>query len=204
MAIESGQRRLITDFSGINGAPAWSPDGREMAVVLSKTGSPKIYAVNLANGVMRQLTFGQSIDTEPRYTPDGRSLVFTSGRGGNPQIYRLSLADGSISRLTYDGTYNARACMTPNNQELVMIHRQEDKRFNIGVQHIGSGQIMTLTRGSMDESPSMAPNGKMVVYATQAGNQGILAITSLDGAIQMRLPARDGDVQEPAWSPFLG
>jgi len=204
VAIESGQRRLITDFSGINGAPAWSPDGREMAVVLSKTGSPKIYAVNLANGVMRQLTFGQSIDTEPRYTPDGRSLVFTSGRGGNPQIYRLSLADGSISRLTYDGTYNARACMTPNNQELVMIHRQEDKRFNIGVQHIGSGQIMTLTRGSMDESPSMAPNGKMVVYATQAGNQGILAITSLDGAIQMRLPARDGDVQEPAWSPFLG
>ena len=204
VSVETGQRRLITDFSGINGAPAWSPDGREMAVVLSKAGSPKIYAVNLQSGAMRQLTFGDSIDTEPRYAPDGKSIVFTSGRGGSPQIYRLSLADNSISRLTYDGTYNARASLTPSNQDLVLIHRQEDKRFNIGVQHMGSSQIFLVTNGDMDESPSVAPNGKMVVYATQTGHQGILAMTSLDGAVQIKLPARDGDVQEPTWSPFLG
>lgn len=204
VSVENGQRRLISDFSGINGAPAWSPDGREMAVVLSKSGSPKIYAVNLASGSMRQLTFGSAIDTEPRYAPDGRSIVFTSGRGGNPQIYRLSLADGSISRLTYDGTYNARASLTPNNQDLILIHRQEDKRFNIGVQRMGTSQINSITHADMDESPSVAPNGKMVVYATQMGHQGILAIASTDGAIQLKLPARDGDVQEPAWSPFLG
>ncbi len=204
VSVESGQRRLITDFSGINGAPAWSPDGREMAVVLSKNGSPKIYAVNLSSGAMRQMSFGDSIDTEPRYSADGHSLVFTSGRGGNPQIYRMSLADGSISRLTYDGTYNARATLTPNNQDLVLIHRLEDKRFNIGVQHMGASQIMSITHGDMDESPSVAPNGKMVVYATQMGHQGVLAISSVDGAIQIKLPARDGDVQEPAWSPFIG
>lgn len=204
VSVETGQRRLITDFAGINGAPAWSPDGREMAVVLSKTGSPKIYAVNLANGAMRQMTYGNSIDTEPRYAPDGRSIVFTSGRGGNPQIYRLSLSDGSISRLTYDGTYNARASLTPNNQDLVLIHRLEDKRFNIGVQHMGSSQILSVTHADMDESPSVAPNGKMIVYATQVGHQGVLAITSLDGAIQIKLPSNNGDVQEPAWSPFLG
>jgi TolB protein len=204
VSVENGQRRLITDFSGINGAPAWSPDGRDMAVVLSKAGSPKIYSVNLQSGAMKQLTFGDSIDTEPRYAPDGKSIVFTSGRGGNPQIYRLSLADNSITRLTYDGTYNARASLTPSNQDLVLIHRQEDKRFNIGVQHMGSSQIFTVTHADMDESPSVAPNGKMIVYATQTGHQGILAITSLDGAVQIKLPARDGDVQEPAWSPFLG
>lgn len=204
VAVATGQRRLITNFSGINNAPAWSPDGREMAVVLSKSGSPKLYAVNLATGAMRQLTFGSSIDTEPRYTPDGRAIVFTSGRGGEPQIYRLSLSDGRVTRLTYDGNYNARASMTPNNQDLVVMHRQEDKRFNIGVQHMGSTQIYSVSHADMDESPSLAPNGKMVVYATQIGHQGILAISSLDGAIQMKLPARDGDVQEPAWSPFLG
>lgn len=202
--VESGQRRLITDFVGINGAPAWSPDGRQMAVVLSKSGSPKIYLVDISSGAMKQVTFGPSIDTEPRFTPDGRSLVFTSGRGGNPQIYRLSLGDGSITRLTYDGNYNARPAMTPNNQDLVMIHRQEDRSFNIGVQHAGSTQIIPITHSSMDESPSIAPNGKMVVYATTIGHQGMLAIASLDGAIQIKLPARDGDVQEPAWSPFLG
>jgi len=204
VSVETGQRRLISDYDGINGAPAWSPDGREMTIVLSESGSPKLYAVNLSSGSMKQLTFGNAIDTEPRYAPDGRSIVFTSGRGGNPQIYRLSLADGSISRLTYEGTYNARASLTPNNQDLVLIHRQEDKRFNIGVQHMGSSQINSITHADMDESPSLAPNGKMVVYATQMGHQGILAIASVDGAIQIKLPARDGDVQEPAWSPFLG
>jgi len=204
VAVETGQRRLITDFAGINGAPAWSPDGRQMAVVLSKTGSPKLYTVDLASGAMRQVTFGDSIDTEPRYAADGRSIVFTSGRGGSPQIYRLSLADGSINRLTYDGNYNARPSMTPNNQDLVLIHRQEDKRFNIGVQRLGNSQIMTITHSSMDESPSVSPNGKMVAYASTQGHQGILGIASLDGAIQIKLPATDGDVQEPAWSPFLG
>lgn len=202
--VESGQRRLITDFAGINGAPAWSPDGHSMAVVLSKSGSPKIYLVSLDSGSMKQMTFGNAIDTEPRFAPDGRSIVFTSGRDGTPQIYRLSLSDGSISRLTYDGNYNARGSLTPNNQELVMSHRQEDKSFNIGVQSLGQTQITSLTHSSLDESPSVAPNGKMVVYATQLAQKGILGIVSIDGLVQIKLPARDGDVQEPAWSPFLG
>jgi TolB protein len=204
VVVATGQRRLITNFPGINGAPAWSPDGREMAVVLSKSGSPKIYTVNLASGAMTQKTFGDSIDTEPRYTPDGRSIVFTSGRGGGPQIYKLSLADGSITRMTYDGNYNARPMMSPNNQDLVLIHRQEDRSFNIGVQHGLTSSIQAITHASMDESPTVSPNGKFVAYATQLGRQGILGIASIDGQIQIKLPARDGDVQEPAWSPFLG
>jgi TolB protein len=204
VAVATGQRRLITNFPGINGAPAWSPDGREMAVVLSKSGSPKIYTVNLASGAMTQKTFGDSIDTEPRYTPDGRSIVFTSGRGGGPQVYRLSLADGSVTRMTYDGNYNARPMMSPNNQDLILIHRQEDRSFNIGVQHGTTSSIQAITHASMDESPTVSPNGKLVAYATQLGRQGILGIASIDGQIQIKLPARDGDVQEPAWSPFLG
>lgn len=200
--IATGQRRLLTDFTGINGAPAWSPDGRQLAVVLSKSGSAKIYSVDLASGMMKQLTFGEAIDTEPRYSPDGRSLLFTSGRGGSPQIYRLSLADGGISRVTYDGNYNARASYSPNQQNIVMLHR-EDRQFNIAVQNVASGRITPLTNSPMDESPSISPNGRLILYATHYQDKGVLAITSLDGSIKMRLPSRDGDVQEPAWSPFL-
>lgn len=203
VAVATGQRRLLTDFTGINGAPAWSPDGRQLAVVLSKGGNPKIYSVDLSSGSMKQLTFGEAIDTEPRYSPDGRSILFTSGRGGSPQIYRLSLADGGISRVTYDGNYNARASYTPNQQNIVMLHR-EDRQFNIGVQNVRSGRITPLTNSQMDESPTVSPNGRLILYATHFQNRGVLAITSLDGAIKMRLPSRDGDVQEPAWSPFLG
>lgn len=201
--VATGLRRLITDFPGINGAPAWSPDGRQMAVVLSKSGSAKLYSVDLGTGLMKQLTFGNAIDTEPRYSPDGRSILFTSGRGGSPQIYRLSLADGRVTRMSYKGNYNARASYTPDQQSIVMLHR-EAKDFNIGVQATNTNQVLTLTNSTMDESPSIAPNGRLVLYATHDQYHGILAMVSIDGSIKLKFPSRDGDIQEPAWSPFIG
>lgn len=203
VAVETGQRRLLTDFPGINGAPAWSPDGRQLAVVLSKGGSPKIYTVDLATGTMKQITFGEAIDTEPRFSPDGQSLLFTSGRGGSPQVYKLTFATGAVSRVTFDGNYNARASYTPNQQNVVMLHR-EDRAFNIGVMQVGSSTVTPLTDSPADESPSVAPNGRLVLYATRYQDKGMLAIVSIDGRVRMRMPPRDGDIQEPAWSPYLG
>lgn len=201
--VESGRRRLVTDFTGINGAPAWSKDGRQLAVVLSKSGNPKIYSVDLSSGNLKQLTFGDAIDTEPRFAPDGSSMLFTSGRGGSPQVYRLGLHDGAISRVTYEGNYNARASYTPDQRHIVMLHR-ENSSFNIGVQDIASGRVEQVTFSTLDESPSIAPNGRLILYATRYNDKGVLGIVSLDGRIRMRLPAREGDVQEPAWSPYLG
>ena len=201
--VTTGERRLITSFSGINGAPAWGPDGRSLAVVLSKAGSPNIYAIDLSSGSMKQLTFGNAINTEPRYAPDGNSLLFTSGRGGTPQIYQLNLASGQINRVTFEGNYNARATFTPDQKQVVVLHR-EDKQFSIGVSDISSGQVTPLTFSPMDESPSVAPNGKMIVYASQEGNQGILKIVSTDGRAGVKIPSPSGSAQEPAWSGFLG
>jgi TolB protein len=201
--VASGNRQLITNFPGINGAPAWSPDGRQLAVVLSKEGSPNIYTVSLNAGEMKQITFGGSINTEPRYAPDGQSLLFTSGRGGSPQIYRLGLADGQISRLTFDGNYNARAMYTPNQKQIVLLHR-EDHQFNIGVHDMATSRISPLTFSSMDESPTVSPNGRFILYATHEGNKGTLALVSIDGRVRKRIPSASGDAQEPAWSPYLG
>lgn len=203
ISVETGKRRLVTDFPGINGAPAWSPDGKTLAVVLSKNGSPKIYSVNLESGAMKQLTYGAAIDTEPRFAADGRSLVFTSGRGGAPQVYRLNLEDGVVSRMTFEGNYNARPSYTPDLKHLVMLHR-EDKRFNIGVQSLETGTVLLLTNAEADEAPSVAPNGRFVIYATRSQGRGMLGLVSLDGEVKMIYPPRDGDIQEPAWSPFLG
>lgn len=202
VSVETGQRRLITSFPGINGAPAWSPDGRQLAVVLSKSGSPKIYSIDLGSGSMKQLTFGDAIDTEPRYSPDGNSLLFTSGRGGSPQVYRLSLADGQISRLTFEGNYNARASYTPDMKSIVMLHRDE-RQFNIGLQNANGGPVASLTFSGKDESPSVSPNSRLILYATHYQDKGVLGIVSIDGRIRMRLPASEGDIQEPAWSPYL-
>lgn len=202
VSVETGQRRLITNFPGINGAPAWSPDGRQLAVVLSKSGTPKIYNIDLNSGTMKQMTFGDAIDTEPRFSPDGKSLLFTSGRGGSPQVYRLSLADGQVSRMTFEGNYNARASYTPDMKNIVMLHR-DDRQFNIGLQNATGGPVASLTFSGLDESPSVSPNSRLVLYATRFQDKGVLGIVSIDGRIRMRLPAREGDVQEPAWSPYL-
>lgn len=203
VSVETGKRRLISSFPGINGAPAWSPDGKQLALVLSKTGSPKIYTVNLATGQLKQLTFGDSIDTEPKFAPDGQSILFTSGRGGSPQVYSLKLADGQITRVTFDGNYNAKASYTPDQKNIVMLHRDE-RQFNIATQPAAGGSVSTLTFAALDESPTVSPNSRLILYATRYLNKGILGIVSIDGRIRMRLPSGNGDVQEPAWSPYLG
>jgi TolB protein len=201
--VASGSRRLVSSFPGINGAPAFSPNSRQLAMVLSKEDKPKIYVKDLIGDGVRQITDGWSIDTEPRWSPDGNAIIFTSDRGGSPQIYRVEIATGSTTRLTYNGNYNARASYTPDGSGLVMIHR-EDGQYYIALQDIASGRVILLSTTGYDQSPSIAPNGSMVIYATQAGGRPVLGISSTDGRVKIRLPARDGDVQEPAWSPFLG
>ncbi|MBS0350846.1 MAG: Tol-Pal system beta propeller repeat protein TolB [Proteobacteria bacterium] len=200
--LDTGQRRLITSFEGINGAPAFSPDGAKMAVVLTKTDNPKIYVVNLNTLSNEQITDGYSIDTEPLWSADGRSLIFTSDRDGAPQIYRYVFATGQISRLTYQGNYNAKASLSADNKTMIIMHR-ENGVFGIAKQDLQTGELQILANSGLEESPSLAPNGKMVLYATQYQGRGVLALVSIDGRTKVRLPARAGTLQEPAWSPYL-
>lgn len=190
----------VTNFAGLNGAPAFSPDGKQLALVLSKDGNPEIYVLNLETRRLRRITRHFGIDTEPSWTADGASIVFTSDRGGKPQIYMVTLADLSIERLTFEGDYNAKATMLPDGSGLVMVHRR-DGIFHIALLDLRRGRFTVLTETSLDESPSIAPNGSMLIYATQLGDDGILAAVSIDGGVKFNLPSSEGDVREPAWSP---
>lgn len=199
--ISTGQRRLVANYPGINGAPAWSRDGSQLAFVLSKEGAPHIYTLDLSTNVLVQRSSGVSIDTEPSWSPDGRSLIFTSSRSGGPQIYRVDLSAGAIERVTFEGNYNTSALFTPDGKDIVMLH-QQGGAYNIAVQNLQTGRINMLTTSGRDQSPSVAPNGRMVVFATKAGSRQVLGIVSTDTKVQLRLPAREGDVREPDWSPL--
>lgn len=201
--VTTGNRQVLSGFPGINGAPAWSPDDSKLAIVLSKSGNPKIYVMNVDGSAIRELTTGTSIDTEPSWSPDGKSLIFTSDRGGGPQIYQLNLADNSIQRLTYSGSYNARGEYTPDGGSIVMIHRAGTEQYGIAIQDLQSGTVQVLSQSGFDSSPSVAPNGRMVLYESDAGNEGVLGMVSIDGKVHLRIPAAVGSVQDPAWSPFL-
>ncbi|MZR62265.1 Tol-Pal system beta propeller repeat protein TolB [Alcanivorax sp. DP30] len=196
------QREKVSSFKGINGAPDWSPDGQKLALTLSRDGNPEIYVLDITTKALTRLTNHYGIDTEPRWLPDGENLVFTSSRSGGPQIYKLNINDKSVRRVSFQGAYNARPDVTPDGRYLVYVHRRNGS-FNVGVQDLQRGTFNIVTRTDMDESPSVAPNGSMVIYGTQDRGTGVLEAVSIDGRVKVELPSKEGEVREPAWSPFL-
>jgi TolB protein len=200
--LSTGQRRKLPGFPGINGAPAFSPDGQKLALTLSHKGSPDIFVMDLASEQAVQLTSDSAIDTEPVWTPDGVAIVFTSDRSGKPQLYRMPAAGGAAQRLTFEGKYNARASFSADGKSMAFVHQGEGG-YHIALSRPDGSGFKVLTDGRLDESPSFAPNGAMVLYATQAGGRGVLTAISSDGKSQHRLSAAEGDVREPAWSPYL-
>ncbi len=197
----TGVRRKLASFKGINGAPSWSPDGRSLAVTLSRDGNPEIYTLDLKSNALKRLTNSAGIDTEPVWDPDGRSIVFTSDRGGSAQLYRMPSGGGQARRLTFEGNYNAGADISPDGRKIAMVHGAGGG-YRIAVLDLGSGNLRVLTDGQQDESPSFSPNGSMIIYATGAGNRGVLAAVSVDGSFRQRLSLQAGNVREPVWSPF--
>lgn len=204
--LASGNREQITDFPGINSSPVWSPDGTRMAMVLSKDGNPDIYVMDLRTRELSKVTTHFALDTEPSWMPDGRSLLYTSEQGGEdrPQIYQVSLDTRWSERVTFQGIYNSKGMMMEDGQNLVLIHRFDTSEdYHLAIMNLERGTIRTLTNTALDESPTIAPNASMILYASKEGGRGVLNGVSIDGRIKFRLPVQQGDVREPAWSPFL-
>ena len=200
--LASGQRQVVANFKGSNSAPAWSPDGRKLAVVLSKEGNSQIYVVNADGTGVQRLTQSGGIDTEPRYSPDGGSIYFTSDRGGSPQIYRMGANGGDAQRVSFEGSYNVSPRPSADGKSLAFISRR-DGRFQLAVMDLASRQVQVLTDSNKDESPSFAPNSRMILIATETGGRGVLSAVSSDGRIKQRLSISAGDVREPAWGSFI-
>lgn len=195
------QRQVVADSKGINSAPAWSPDGRRLALSLSREGNPEIYVLELSTRQLRRLTNDPGIDTEPSWSPDGRQLVFTSDRSGRPQIYRMNAAGGPAERLTFEGDYSARASYAADGQSLALTTRVRGG-FHVATLRLDNRALQVLTDTPLDESPSFAPNGRMILYATEQRGRGVLASVSADGRVRQVYRLVEGDVREPAWSPF--
>jgi len=200
--LRTGKRTLVSDYPRINSSPAWSPDGNRLAMSLSKDGNSEIYIKDMNTGALTRLTNNGAIDTEPAWTADGRNIVFTSGRAGKPQIYQVSAMGGQARRLTFQGRYNAGASYSPDGRKMVLIS-DVNGGFKVGIYDPATRAINTLTNTSLDESPSFAPNGEMILYSTVYGGKNVLAAVSTDGSVQQVLRFNGGSVKSPAWSPQL-
>jgi TolB protein len=198
--IATGVVKRVISEKGINGSPAWSPDGTQLAITLSYETNPDIYIVDVASGRKRRVTDHYGIDTEPAFSPDGQSIVFTSDRGGQPQLYRTSVGGGDAQRITFQGKQNLRASFAPDGKSLALVN-VENSSYRIALLDLASGNLRILSDGNMDESPSFAPNGAVIIYATQKSGAAELATVTTDGRVKQRL-RQPGDVREPAWSPL--
>ncbi|HUP94442.1 MAG TPA: Tol-Pal system beta propeller repeat protein TolB [Burkholderiales bacterium] len=202
-SLTTGGRTTVANFLGSNSAPAWSPDGRRLAVVLTKDGSSQIYSIDAeGRGQPVRLSNSPGIDTEPNWSPDGQWLLFTSDRGGTPQIYRMPASGGQAQRMTFEGRYNVSPRHSPDGKGFTFV-QQNGTRFSVAVQDFASRQVQLLTDGAVDESPSFAPNGRMILYASEVKGRGILAAVSSDGRVKQRFTETAGDVREPAWGPLI-
>lgn len=200
-SLATGKRTVVANFKGSNSAPAWAPDGRRLAVVLTKNGGSQIFLINADGSGVTRLTTSGGIDTEPQFSPDGQTVYYTSDRGGSPQIYRISANGGDSQRVTFEGTYNVSPRLSPDGKSMAFISRR-DGGFRLAVMDLASRQVQVLTDSYKDESPSFAPNGRMILIATEIGGRGVLSAVSVDGRIKQRLSVAAGDVREPAWGPF--
>ena len=199
--VASGKRRLLANFRGSNSAPAWSADGRQIVATLSRDGGSQLYAMDSSGGEPRRLTQSSSIDTEPAFSLDGKNIYFVSDRGGAPQIYRMGATGGNAERITFTGSYNISPALSPDGKYMAYISRVGGA-FKLQVMDLASRANNQITDTSADESPSFAPNSRLIVYATQQQGREALMTTTLDGKIKTRLAGANGDIREPDWGPF--
>ncbi len=199
--LASAKRSKISGFEGINGAPSWSPNGKMLALVLSKDGNPDIYTLNTTTKRLTRLTRNRAIDTEPVWSNKGRSIIFTSDRSGTPQLYQVTATGGKPKRITFEGSYNAAASISPDGKYITMVHGERGQ-FKIAQLELETGNLTVLTDGALDESPSFSPNGKMVLYASMRGENGVLFAVSVDGRSKHKISDQTGDLREPVWGPY--
>ena len=201
-SIADAKRTVAANFRGSNSAPAWSPDGSRLAVTLSREGGSQIFVMAPNGRGLKRLTTSAAIDTEPRYSPDGRWIYFTSDRGGTPQVYRMDATGGEPQRITFEGSYNVTPRPSPDGKTLAYITRNGTK-FQVALLDLANRQVQIITDSDRDESPSFAPNGRMILLATVINGRGVLSAVSADGRVKQRLTTPAGDVREPAWGPFI-
>ena len=202
--VEAAKRRLVANFKGSNSAPTWSPDGRTLAVTLSRDNGSQIFLLDAMTPGSEpyRVTTSHAIDTEPTFSSDGKTIYFVSDRGGSAQIYKMGVTGNSVERVTFSGSFNASPNISFDGKFMAYISRVGGA-FKLYVMDIQSGIVTPITDTGSDEKPSFAPGGRHLLYVTEQDGKSVLMMTTTDGKTKSRLAASDGDIRQPDWGPAV-
>ena len=199
------QRQLSAGQQGtMSFSPRFSPDGRWIVYSLEKNGNTDIYQMDARSGAQRALTNAPSIETSPSYSPDGQQIVFESDRSGSPQLYIMGANGGEPRRISFgDGRYGTPV-WSPRG-DMIAFTRQVGGKFHIGVMRTDGSEEKMLTESFLDEGPSWAPNGRVVMFTrVTPGGDGAPRLNSVDITGRNMRPVQfNGAASDPDWGPLL-
>ena len=205
MDVGSLERRSLDEQPGtMTFAPRFSPDGGTVVFSLERGGNTDIYALATNSGQLTQLTNAPSIETAPSFSPDGSQIVFESDRSGTPQLYIMSSGGGEAQRISSGAGRYGTPVWSPRG-DLIAFTKQNAGRFHIGVLRTDGSEERLLTASFLDEGPSWAPNGRVLMFMREtsgAGGQSSLWSVDISGRNLKQIPT-DGAASDPAWSPLL-
>ncbi|MBN8543805.1 MAG: Tol-Pal system protein TolB [Alphaproteobacteria bacterium] len=204
--LQTGREEMLGRFDGMSFAPRFNHDGSRMLMSIAKGGTTNVFEMDLRSRQMRQLTNGRgTIDTSPSYSPDGSKIVFNSDRGGSQQLYTMDSNGGNVQRISF-GTGNYGTPVWSPRGDLIAFTKISGGQFYIGVMRSdGSGERL-LTQSWLDEGPSWAPNGRVLVFSREfpgrGGTRARLYSVDITGH-NLREVITPTDASDPAWSPLL-
>ena len=200
--IQTGREEVLPGFSGMTFSPRFSPDGNSIVLSMARDGNTDIYLIDLRTRATRRLTTDPGIDTSPSFSPDGTQIAFESDRGGSQQIYVMDAGGSNARRISFGEGRYATPVWSPRG-DLIAFTKMLKGTFGIGVMRTDGSGERRLTESFLDEGPTWAPNGRVIMFARSAAG-GTSAIWSVDltGQNLRRVPT-PGEASDPAWSPDL-
>jgi TolB protein len=199
--LSSGERAVLSSQPGLNAFPAVSPNGKWVALTLSKDGNNEIYKITIDGKKPARLTYGSANDCSPAWSPDGNEIAFTSDRRGTPQIYIMDADGDNVRRLTTRGAYNASPAWSPRGN-LIAYTSQIEGNFEICAIDVSTGETTQLTRNwGSDEEPAWAPDGRHLVYSSRQGGTTNLYTIDIQNPEPVRITSGK-DCFGPAWGPY--
>lgn len=188
--LNSLQRTTFVSFKGTNSGARFSPNGSQVAMVLSGEGNPEIYVSSAQGRGVARRTRTPTVEASPAWSPDGSRLIYTSDAAGGPQLYIMPAGGGTPQRVaTNISGYCAEPDWSAGNPNKIAFTTRIGRGFQIAVYDLAArGTAKVVSKAPVDATePSWLADGRHLVYTERAANTRSIWILDTETGKRTRL-----------------